>query len=400
MRECKRCLYRTTHPFGLTLNEAGVCSGCLVHEEKTRLDWSKRLDILAATITRHPKRSKFYDCVVPVRGTPEHFILLDILVNDLGLRPLLVAYNTQFNSRAGIRNVDLMRDAFDLDVEIYVSNPNTYRKLVRESLARLDSVRWPLLAGTTQFPVRTAVDKSIPIVVWPYHQPTEQVGTHSYSELNEMSRRDRHEFDLVGSEPNALLTTETLIRRLDIEDLQYPSDREIEKMGVRGLYMANYVPWDSRLYSERAIEQFGAIAAENPRTYDPYDRIDDMVYMTAHDLLKEAKLGYSRVTDTLCQEIRFGRIERDVAMEIAQYFSSDYPGRELGAFLDWIGVTEDAFRWILQRLPHGEKMLEQSKTHALSKRAQTFVNGFQRGSAVVHETASFTVFGKGLEISS
>ena len=31
---CKKCLYSSTHPLGLTINKDGICSGCLVHEEK------------------------------------------------------------------------------------------------------------------------------------------------------------------------------------------------------------------------------------------------------------------------------------------------------------------------------------------------------------------------------
>ena len=398
MTECVRCLYTTDHPFGLTLDDDGVCSGCRVHEEKSSVDWSHRLGLLKHRILKHPHRSKYYDCVVPVRGTPEYFILLDILVNQMKLRPLLVAYNSQFNSGTGIQNVDLMRETFDLDIEMYVSDPATYRKLVRESLARHRSVRWPLLAGYTNFPVRVAVDKAIPVIIWPYHQPTEQVGTHSYLEENDMSRRDRHEFDLMGVEPHELVSPETLIRERDVEDLRYPTDGELARISVRGLYMANYVPWDSRAYSEQAIRRFGAVPARNTRTYDPYDHIDDVTYMTAHDLLKFAKLGYSRVTDTLVQEIRFGRINRNVANEIRDAFALSFPAEELQLFLDWIGISENTFRWFLHRLPFGDRISIDSKVVKLSAAAEAFINGFIHPQMRVHENQSPILFGKGLEI--
>ena len=396
MADCQRCLYTENHPFGLVLDADGICSGCRVHEEKHDLDWSDRLDLLAERIAARPRRSRWYDCIVPVRGTPEHFILLDVVVNRLGLRPLVVAYNTQFNSQVGIRNVDLMREVFDVDVEFYASNPITYRKLVRESLVRASSIRWPLLAGVTQFPVRTAVDKRVPLVIWPYHQPTEQVGTHSYLDENAMSRRDRHEYDLMGIEPDELVTTDTLLTRRDVEDLRYPSDAELAREDVVGLYLANYLPWDSRRYSEEAIERFGAVSAINPRTFDPYDRIDDMTYMTAHDLLKQAKLGYSRVTDNLVREIRFGRIERDVALEVAAHYQQEFPSEQLRVFLQWLGMSEDALRWLLRRLPHGEP--GGMDRPALSETAQRFVDGYVVNGGAVHEPAEFTIFGKGLEL--
>ena len=39
---CKKCLYSSEHPLGITFNEDGVCSGCLIHEEKEKLDWNLR----------------------------------------------------------------------------------------------------------------------------------------------------------------------------------------------------------------------------------------------------------------------------------------------------------------------------------------------------------------------
>ncbi len=397
MAECSRCLYGEAHPFGLVLDGDGVCSGCRIHREKEELDWTSRLDLLADRIASASRRSRWYDCVVPVRGTPEHFTVLDIIVNRLGLRPLVVAYNTQFNSRVGIHNVDLMREVFDVDVLIYASNPITYRKLVRESLVRTASIRWPLIAGSTEFPVRTAVEKGIPAVIWPYHQPTEQVGMHSYLEQNMMSRRDRHEFDLMGIEPHEMVTTDTLLQLRDVEDLRYPSDAALARTGVVGFFLANYVPWDSRSYSEDAIGRFGASSAQNPRTFDPYDRIDDMSYMTAHDLLKQAKLGYGRVTDNLVREIRFGRIDRGVAIEVARHYRSQFPHDALRPFLTWLGMSEEALRWVLRRLPFGEPE-ETDASEALSTEAQRFIDGFTVTSGTVHDPDEFTLFGKGLEL--
>ena len=69
-----------------------------------------------------------------------------------------------------------------------------------------------------------------------------------------------------------------------------------------------------------------------------------MTSMTAHDLLNQAKLGYSRVTDDLVREIRFGRIDRSVALELAAHYQRDFPSDELHVLLDWLGMSEDALR--------------------------------------------------------
>ena len=52
---CKRCLYSEAHPLGLILDSEGICSGCRIHEEKDKLDWSERWDKLEKLV--EPYRS-------------------------------------------------------------------------------------------------------------------------------------------------------------------------------------------------------------------------------------------------------------------------------------------------------------------------------------------------------
>ena len=204
VQACRACLYDSRHPFGLTFDATGLCSGCATHAEKTSLDWASRVEGLSRLLAPYRGRKGNYDCVIPIRGTPEYFQVLDIVKNQLGLNPLLVAFNSQFNSAAGIENIDLIRDTFDCDILLKTTSPLTYRKLIRETLSRFGSVHWPYLAGHTVWPVRVAVQHNIPLIIWPLHQPTEQAGMFSYLEENEMTRRSRHEHDLLGREPLGL----------------------------------------------------------------------------------------------------------------------------------------------------------------------------------------------------
>lgn len=144
--ECASCLYTTNHPHGLVFNDQGVCSGCLTHEEKFSLDWGVLEQKLISRVNRY-RVTGDYDCIIPIRGTPEYFKVIDVVKNKLGLNPLLTYYNSQFNSEVAIENIDLMRDCFDVDILHYTSNPIIYRKVIRETLTRFSSMRWPFLAG-------------------------------------------------------------------------------------------------------------------------------------------------------------------------------------------------------------------------------------------------------------
>jgi N-acetyl sugar amidotransferase len=397
IQECTKCLYRATHPFGLTFDSEGVCAGCLTHQEKFDLDWEQRFTLLLERVKpfRKSHRTGGYDCVIPVRGTPEYFYVLDVVRNRLGLNPLVVCYNSQFNSGLGIRNLDLIRQTFDVDLIHYTSSPAIYRKLIRESLVRMNSIRWPFIAGETQFPVQIAVEQQIPLVIWPLHQPTEQVGMHSYTETPEMTRRSRHEFDLMGVEPKDLTNVVTLANAQDVADLHYPEDRRLSAVGVVGIYLSNYIPWDSRRFSEEMIAKFGAMPGTNPRTFDTYDRIDDMTYMAIHDVLKQAKHGYSRVTDNLCREIRFNRISKADALAIEKYYQAQMPDREIQIFLDWLGFERRALQWYLEHLPHG--LASSNPPPSLSSTQKQFIAGY-KSSGDVFENPKFIVYGKGLDL--
>ena len=38
---CKKCFYHDEHPLKITFND-GICSGCLIHNEKYKIDWSQK----------------------------------------------------------------------------------------------------------------------------------------------------------------------------------------------------------------------------------------------------------------------------------------------------------------------------------------------------------------------
>ena len=396
-RQCVQCLYRSSHPFGLQFDSEGLCTGCITHQEKFELDWDARFAELQELISRQTrkKRNRHYDCVVPIRGTPEYFYVMDVVKNRLGMNPLVVSYNSQFNSEVGIQNIDRIRDTFDVDVLIYSSNAAIYKKLVRESLVRFSNMRWPYLAGESVFPVQVAVERDIPLVIWPYHQATEQVGMHSYTETPEMSRRNRAQFDLLGVEPGELTSSETLVREGDVWDLEYPSDQALVRTGLRGIYLSNFLPWDTRHYSEVMIREFGALGSKNMRTFDTYDRIDDMTYMGIHDVLKFLRHGYSRVTDSLCREIRFRRISRENAVVLEDFFQASCADEEISLFLDWLGMERSAFDWYAERLPFFGK---QPSRPVLNEGQKKFTCGFVANGPDVVGSGKFVVYGKGLEL--
>ena len=103
---CKRCLYPSNHPYGMIFDENGICMGCRVHEEKDQLDWEERFQKLTK-ITHNSKimSNKNFDCIIPVTGGGDSYYIVHVAKNILGMNPLLVNYNSHYNTKLGIRNL-------------------------------------------------------------------------------------------------------------------------------------------------------------------------------------------------------------------------------------------------------------------------------------------------------
>lgn len=343
MQYCSRCLYPANHPLNIVFDDEGVCSGCRVHEEKDTLDWRVRWQKLEALTDSYRNRSESgYDCIVPVSGARDSYFIVHTVRKKLGLNPLLVSYNKHYNTRRGHRNLAYLRTIFDLDIYAQVINPQTVKKITRETLRLRGSMYWHVLAGQTVWPVQVAVRNKIPLIIWGHHQGLDQVGMFSHTDEVEMSRKYRKEHDLMGLEAEDVLAQSGALKEEDVQAYLYPHDKEIAKVGVRGIYLGNYMRWDTKRQHEDMIKAYGYEAAPQQRTFDTYNDVDCIHYSGLHDHIKFLKFGYGKVTDHACREIRFGRLTRQEGLERIRDFQNVQPA-DMVQFLEWAGLETNEF---------------------------------------------------------
>lgn len=346
---CKRCLYHTGHPLGLTIDEEGVCSGCRIHEEKDSLDWNERWNRLGEIVRPYRSASgKAYDCIVPVSGAGDAHFIVHVVKERLGLNPLLVTYNKYYNTALGIRNLANLRIRFNCDIIIQNVNPISVKKITRTTLRSLGSMYWHCLAGQSVFPVQTAVRYKVPLIIWGAHQGLEQVGMFSHEHEVEMSRRYRKDHDLMGYEADDLLSPFDTLTEGDIWQYRYPDDASMAEVGVRGIYLGNYIRWDPKAQHEQMVRTHGYKGAAFARTFDTYDYVDCYNYMDVHDYLKLAKHGYSKVTDHACREIRHGRLDRATAERLVLAHGLQEP-RYADLFCEWLGMKPHSLDFMIDR---------------------------------------------------
>ncbi len=343
IKYCSRCLYPETHPLNITFDSDGVCSGCRVHEEKDSLDWVAREEQLKKLLFDYKNKNKGnYDCIVPVDGGKDSYFIVDTIKNKYGLNPLLVTFNKQYNTMLGIRNLQYLKTIFGCDLLENTVNPQFAKKLTKHTLKKFGSIYWHNHIGSKTFPVQVAVRYKIPLIIWGVHQGQDQVGMFSHTDEVEMTRKYRKEHDLMGYEASDLISDGDGIFERDMLKFMYPSDKKIEEVGVRGIYLGNYIRWDSKKQHEEMIERFGYETMELNRTFDCYDHVDCRMYTDVHDYIKFIKHGYGKAIDHACREIRLKRINRDAALKLAYDYQFKKP-LYLDLLLEWLEMDEKEF---------------------------------------------------------
>lgn len=358
---CKRCLYSTAHPLGLILDDQGICSGCRIHEEKDALDWSARWEKLRKLVAPYRNQAgTSYDCIVPVSGAQDSYYIVHLVKERLGLNPLLVTYNKYFNTPLGIRNLANLRIRFNCDILYQNVNPVAVKNITRSTLRQFGSIYWPILAGQTVFPVQTAVRYKIPLIIWGAHQGLEQVGMFSHEHEVEMTRRHRKDHDLMGHEADDLITVFGTLKESDIWQYRYPDDRDLNAVGVRGIYLGNYVRWDPKVQHEQMIREHDYKSAPFERTFDCYDYVDCFNYMHLHDVLKLAKHGYSKVTDHASREIRFGRLSREQGLALVRKHEQA-PLKYAEQFCEWLGMHPRSLQFVIDQHRNAEFWIQEAQ---------------------------------------
>lgn len=338
MAQCKACLYTTDHPFGLTLID-GLCSGCVTHKEKYSIDWEGKYRELKNIANWAKDRSKTYDCVIPVVGDAEDYYVVSKVL-ELDLNPLIVSVNSYFLNDIGWSNLQNLITHFDLDSWIYNPEIHTYKELIRTSLRKYNHMYLPWLQLHTSFPVHVAKEKKIPLVVWGANQAVEQVGKFSHHDKAEMSSWSRVEHDLFGNDIETLMGNGAQVNERKVNYYHYPAVSSLGR-DVKGIYLSNYLLWDP-LKQNHSTLVYGFKPELNSYTFDPYERAGSSVYYGIHDILKMDRVGYRKIMDHVCREIRHNRISKSEGENLIGSYNSQV---DITQFFNWLGVSNSGLEW-------------------------------------------------------
>lgn len=328
MRYCKLCLYPETKP-DLSFDEHGVCNACLNYQYRDTVDWDQRKDEFLRVVEKYrSKNGDNYDCLVPVSGGKDStYQLLRLL--EVGMNPLCVTATTDDLSDIGRRNIENIKQ-LGVDYIEVTTNPVVRRRINRFTLETVGDISWPEHVTIFTIPVRVAVQHDIRLIVWGENPQHEYGGPAASTQQNVLDRRWLEEFGgLLGLRVSDIIG-QIGVSRHDMIQYTYPTDAELARVGVTGIFLGYYFPWDgyrNALYAQGyGFETYPTMVEGALANYENLDNHQ----MGLHDYFKFLKYGFGRATDIACNHIRRGRLTRRDGLALVKHHDGKFPWTYLG----------------------------------------------------------------------
>ena len=345
LKYCISCLIPDSKP-DISFNENGMCNACTNFFNRKEINWELRKKELLGIIEKYKNKSQSnWDCIVPVSGGKDSTYQV-VKMLELDMNPLCVTSTTCDESIIGRKNIENLRKLGVDHIKIS-PNPEIRAKLNKIGFEQVGDISWPEHVGIFTIPVRAAVQYNIPLIVWGENSQNEYGGPAAASENNILNRRWLEEFGgLLGLRVSDVIGMYG-IEKKHLINYSYPTDEELRKVGVTGLFLGHYLPWDG--LSNALIAQ-----ANGFQTYEStvegsmvnYENLDNH-HTGIHDYQKFIKFGFGRTTDIASLHIRRGRISRAEGLKFVKKHEGKFPwkylGKDLEEILEPLDITLEYF---------------------------------------------------------
>jgi N-acetyl sugar amidotransferase len=348
----------------LFIDEEGVCSACRSFEQRREVDWDRRKEELESVLELYrSKDGNNYDCIIPVSGGKDsHSQTIRLL--ELGMNPLCVTSTTDKLSDIGRRNIENIKK-LGVDYIEVTTNPVVRRRINRLALTEIGDISWPEHVTIFTIPVRIAVQFNTPLIIWGENSQNEYGGPAAAAENSTLTRRWLEEFGgLLGLRVSDLIGQDG-IEKQHLIQYSYPSDEGLQRVGVTGLFLGYYLPWDgfqnALVAQAHGFETYHKTVEGSLVNYENLDNHQTGI----HDYFKFLKYGFGRATDLACLHIRRGRLTRTDGIKLVKkhdgIFPWEYLGCKLEEILDELDMTLQEFIKVCDRFTNKKLFISDSR---------------------------------------
>ena len=335
---CKKCLLPNSRP-GIIIDENGI-SNVWKDSNKKIINFKEKKLQFKELVKYAKKNSKGYDCIVPVSGGKDStWQVIKCLEN--GLNVLAVTWKTPARTKIGQINLDNLV-SLGVDHIDYQVNPKVEKKFIYKSFKKFGTTALPMHMALFNIPLTIAVRFKIPLVVWGENSAVEYGSGNDLYKGFRMNSAWLKKYGVMHGTLAEDWISEDLSRK-DLTPYFGPNDVEIDKAGVRAVFLGQYFKWDPE-ETQKIASLNGFKARESgPKTgYYNYADIDDD-FISIHHFMKWYKFGFTRLFDNLALEIKNGRLTKEIALEIIKKHGIQEPKDDIKKFCKFLNITENHF---------------------------------------------------------
>jgi N-acetyl sugar amidotransferase len=341
MKYCLRCCMPESNE-GIKFDEMGMCQACQSAEHKIHIDWTVRERELRGILDKYKALNRDYDCIIPISGGKDSTFQLHVLTKVYGMRALAVTFSHTWFSETGKYNLQNCLDKFDVDHIMFSPSRSLVERLARQSLFKIGDACWHCHSGVGAFPLQVAVKYQIPLLIWG-ESIAEMSGRATYRDP--VRKFDRDYFTKVSAKryPEEMVSDNISLREMSA--FRLPSVEDIERLGVVGIHLGDFIFWDDERQMEFVRDVYDWREDKVEGTYKRYKSVECKM-AGVHDYTKFLKRGFGRATDHASADVRAGLLTRAEAFELAKKHDSERPDA-LDWYLKITGFTEEEFNSVM-----------------------------------------------------
>jgi N-acetyl sugar amidotransferase len=344
MKYCKKCLQPDTRP-NTVFGDDGICPACNYFNALKNVDWTDRIQTLRKIFSgKKRKPGVYHDCIIGVSGGKDSTRQALWVRDYLKIKPLLVCLSYP-PEQVTDRGMDNLSNLVNLGFDVLVSAPapGTWRNLKRDGFDEfVNSFRSTELALFSAVP-QIALSHGIDIILW---------GENPALQLGDMKALGRSGYDGNNLRYMNTLTSgkEWMLRRQykesELIPYTYPTINQFLEADLQIIYLGWFLGDWSLINNAMYAAANGLVFRE-----DEVNVTGDLFGVTALDedftpinqMIKYYKYGFGRTTDYINEEIRLGRISRELGISYVQKYDHKCSPEYIENYCHYLGVSVDYF---------------------------------------------------------
>ena len=337
---CKTCVISNQRP-RIEFNKDGICNACLNVKNKFKINWSDREKELKDLLSKYRKKNGKFDVIVPSSGGKDSAVVAHKLKYKYNMNPLTVTWAPHIYTDIGIKN---FQGLIHSGLTNILGTPNgiVHRKLTRESLIEIGDPFQPFIYGQVSFPVKTALQYDISLIMDGENGELEYGGSKNSSE-DSFSPKDEIKYWFSDFEASKWLKKGFSKKDMDI--YMSPPIDEILSKKINRKFWSYYNLWDPQEHYYYSAKNTGFKPNPDGRsegTYSKYASLDDAID-GFHFYFMYLKFGIARATSDAAHEIRDKHLTRKEAVKLVKKYDGEFPKKYYKKFLEYCNFSNDEF---------------------------------------------------------